>query len=303
MGLRDRDYYREGATGSALESVVLRLIVLNGLVFLAEVLLDGQALAQALAVRGDTLWRPWEWYRLLTAGFVHDWRAVNHILFNMLGLYFFGTPLEDRYGPREFLRFYLSAVVLGFAWWAVAQAVWLSRLPLEPLAARGLARNTLCYGASGAVTAVTLLFCLLYPRATVLAHLIFPMPAWLLGALLIVTNLIGSTQSDVGGSRVAYNVHLAGAAFAGAYWYFGWHLGRWLQFQWLADLGLRCRSWLGRRMHLRVHEPLSDEDDEAMEAEADRLLEKVAQQGLGSLTPQERRFLESYSRRMRSRLR
>jgi membrane associated rhomboid family serine protease len=293
MGLRDRDYYREEAAGSALESVVLRLIVLNGLVFLAEVLLDGETLAKFLAVRGDTLWRPWEWYRLLTAGFVHDWRAVNHILFNMLGLYFFGTRLEDRYGPREFLRFYLTAIVLGFLWWAAAQSVW----------AGELARNSLCYGASGAVTAVTLLFCLLYPRATVLANLIFPMPAWLLGALLIVTNLIGSTQSDVGGTQVAYNVHLAGAAFACAYWYFGWHLGRWMQFGWLDRFLTQCRGWLGRRMQLRVHTPASEEDEEEMEAEADRLLEKVAQQGLGSLTPQERQFLENYSRRMRSRLR
>jgi membrane associated rhomboid family serine protease len=299
MGLRDRDYYRDEATGSGLESVVLRLIVLNGLVFLAEVLLDGHALAQALAVRGDTLWRPWEWYRLLTAGFVHDWRAVNHILFNMLGLYFFGMPLEDRYGPREFVRFYLLAIVVGFAWWAAAQALWLSRMPLDPQ----IGRNSLCYGASGAVTAVTLLFCLLYPRATVLAHLIFPVPAWLLGTLLIVTNLIGSTQPDVGGTRVAYNVHLAGAAFAWAYWYFGWHLGRWLRFSWLVEFSARCRSWLGQRMHLRVHDPASDEDEEQLEAEVDRLLEKVAQRGLASLTPQERRFLENYSRRMRSRLR
>lgn len=298
MGLRDRDYYRDDATGNALESVVLRLIVLNGLVFLAEVLLNGEALTRALAVRGDTLWRPWDWYRLLTAGFVHDWGAVNHILFNMLGLYFFGTPLEDRYGPREFLRFYLSAIVLGFVWWAAAQAAWLRMDPSGEAA-----RNSLCYGASGAVTAVTLLFCLLYPRATVLAHLIFPVPAWLLGVLLIVTNLIGSTQPDVGGTQVAYNVHLAGAAFAGAYWYFGWHLGRWLRFHWLTEPITRCRRWLTSRMHLRVHMPPEDEDEEALEAEADRLLEKVAQQGLGSLTPQERQFLENYSRRMRSRLR
>lgn len=302
MGLRDRDYYREETTSGGLESVVIRLIVLNGLVFLAEVLLDGHQLAQWLAVRGDTLWRPWEWYRLLTAGFVHDWRAVHHILFNMLGLYFFGSPLEERYGPREFLRFYLAAVVLGFAWWAAAQALWLSRLPPEQVT--GLARNTLCFGASGAVTAVTLLFCLLYPRATVLAHLIFPVPAWLLGALLIAGNLWGSTQPDAGGTRVAYNVHLAGAAFAGAYWYFGWHLGQWLRGNWLSAWWRRCRQWLGGRMHLRVHQTLADEEEEEeMEAQADRLLEKVAQQGLASLTPEERRFLEDYSRRMRSRLR
>ena len=87
-------------------------------------------------------------------------------------------------------------------------------------------RRMLCYGASGGVTAVTLLFCLLYPRATLLAAFLFPVPAWVVGAIIIVSNVFGSATNSPLTGGVAYDVHLVGAALAVGYWYFGWNFGR-----------------------------------------------------------------------------
>src|SRR3954468_3896013 len=123
MGFQDRDYYRESSQSIYVTSMVIKLIILNGIVFLAEVIagwdpLTGHnAVTSALATSDMTIIRPLFWWQFLTAGFVHS-EGLNHILFNMLGLYCFGMPLEERYGRREFLRFYLIAVVLGMIVWS-----------------------------------------------------------------------------------------------------------------------------------------------------------------------------------------
>src|SRR5438874_731458 len=110
MGFQDRDYYREGSQSAYITSVVVKLIIINGIVFLAEILFADQHLDNLFAVHGDTLVRPLYWWQFLTAGFTHDSKNVTHVLFNMFGLYVFGRPLEERFGNREFLRFYLVAV-------------------------------------------------------------------------------------------------------------------------------------------------------------------------------------------------
>ena len=49
--------------------------------------------------------------RLLSYAFLHDPGDIFHILFNMLFLWWFGSDVEDLYGPREFLSFYLTAAL------------------------------------------------------------------------------------------------------------------------------------------------------------------------------------------------
>jgi membrane associated rhomboid family serine protease len=291
MGFQDRDYYRESSSSIYVTSMVVKLIIVNGLVFLAEILFDHYRdaagrnyVASLLGVHADTIVNPAYWWQFLTAGFVHDPKYLNHILFNMLGLYCFGMPLEERYGRKDFLRFYLIAVVLGFIVWSASHRF---LTPTDP--------RVLCFGASGGVTAVTLLFCLLYPRATILASFLFPIPAWIMGIIIIVSNLFGSSTG------VAYDVHLVGAAFAISYWYFGWNFGRLRGLDGLQRLFGAPQKWFKPRPPLKVHDPEHYYED--LDAEADRLLEKVAKDGLSSLSNEERRTLEDYSRRTRQKLR
>lgn len=299
MGFHDRDYYREGSQSPYVTSMVVKLIILNGIVYLAELFVGRNQQGRYLVVEwlgahADTIAHPLSWYQLLTAGFVHDPGSnhVTHILFNMLGLYCFGMPLEDRYGHREFLRFYLIAVVLGFLFWSGSNYL---------MAGDRAHDMPPCIGASGGVTAATLLFCLLYPRATILASFLFPVPAWLMGAFIILSNLLGTANRSALTGGVAYDVHLVGAAFAFAYWKFGWNFRR---LPGLDDfkrfVGL-SKKWFAPRPPLKVHDPEQYYED--LDAQADRLLEKVNRDGLGSLTDKERRILEDYSRRTRQKLR
>jgi membrane associated rhomboid family serine protease len=299
MGFQDRDYYREGSQAIYVTSVVIKLIILNGIVFLIELLFGGLSIARPLAVHPDTIVRPLLWWQFLTAGFVHDPLRINHVVFNMLGLFFFGQRLEDRFGRWEFLRFYLVAIVLGFVVWSGSQYYLLGQMPAGQSAAAMRAMS--CFGASGGVTAVILLYCLLYPRATVLAAFLFPIPAWVLGVVIVVTNLFGSPIASPVGPRIAYDVHLTGAAFAVAYWYFGWNLGRLPGVSDVHRLFTAPRRWFRSRPPLKVHDPEQYYQD--LDAEADRVLAKIKSDGLDSLTAQERRILEDYSRRTRQKLR
>src|SRR5208283_860447 len=79
-------------------------------------------------------------WRLLTYAFLHDPNSIWHIVFNMLFLWWFGSDVEDLYGPREFLAFYLVSAVLGGIAFVLLK---MAEFPRPE-----------CLGASGAVTAV-----------------------------------------------------------------------------------------------------------------------------------------------------
>jgi hypothetical protein len=91
------------------------------------------------------------------------------------------------------------------------------------------------------------------------------------------------------GDRIAFSVHLAGAGLAYLYY----------------RSGIRLTSILGgwrmprfrSRPNLRVHREEQSADD--IERRADEILDKINKFGADSITPEERRILNTYSRRMR----
>jgi hypothetical protein len=128
----------------------------------------------------------------------------------------------------------------------------------------------------------------------ILFMMFIPMPAWVLGVLLVVMNLMGTLGGGGGaeGHRVAFDVHLVGAAYGLLFFRTRWDFGT----LWPSDWS----SWLSqrrRRPRLKVHDP--SEGSGALEKQADAVLEKLHQHGEASLTARERRILEDYSRRMK----
>jgi len=296
MGFQERDYYRAGEQTAGLAgSVVVKLIVINCLVFLADLFFGQQqhAVVGALELTPESLLHPLQWYRLVTYGFAHDPNNILHIACNMLGLYSFGRVLEDRFGWKEFLRIYLVAIVLGGLVWAGRTALLSDALGVH---VGDKLWNAPLIGASGGVVAVVLLFCLLYPRATVLLFMVIPAPAWVLGVIVVAIDMFAG-HSD----GIAHDVHLTGGLVALGYWYFGWNFGRLPGMAVLAQLGRTMGKSLKPKPDLRVHDPEAHYED--LDAEGDRVLEKLNREGEGSLTRRERQVLEAYSRRMRQKLR
>jgi membrane associated rhomboid family serine protease len=229
----------------------------------------------------DSLGKPWMWWQMLTAGFAHDPTDFFHIGGNMLMLFFFGREIEQRYGSKEFLRIYLITIVFSSLCWAL-YAQWIQHAP--PFSA--------CYGASGAVSGILILFALNFPRRQILLFFMIPIPAWIAGILWIAFDLFGATM---GGNNVAHSAHLAGMLLALLYYRFNWNFGRWIPNRFMT-LGDWLRN-LTPTPQLRIHDP--DSRNKKLVEEADRILEKLHQKGESSLTSAERKILKNYSKRMR----
>jgi membrane associated rhomboid family serine protease len=286
MGIYDRDYVREEPRGFGFGGdmgMVAKIIIANVAVYIAEMMTrgaNGSQVANLLTVHVSTLTQPLQWWRFVTYGFVHSPDDVWHIIGNMMGLFFLGRAVETRYGAKEFLRLYLVMIVVSGVTWAILQRV-----------AGGDPRGGLL-GASGAVTGVILLLVLNYPRRQVLLFFAIPVPLWLVGLFLVGSDVNGAIQRT---GNVAFTAHLAGAAFAAAYFYGRWNLGQLLpgQLSWASWRRWRTKS------RLKVHRPPMD--DRRLTDELDRILEKISNQGEASLTAAERRTLQDASRHYQDR--
>jgi membrane associated rhomboid family serine protease len=314
MGIYDREYYRrEGpsflASFTDRGKVCKWLILINVIIFVIPYFLpkptttmtvpgpDGpvevvtgtgpDAFTEALWLKPSEVLHGQVW-RLLTYSFLHG--GIWHILVNMLFLWFFGADMEDLYGRKEFLAFYLTAAVLGGLVFFAQGAVRGSDIP--------------CVGASGAVFAVMVLFALHYPTRTMYVWFV-PLPVWLFVLFQVGLNVWWFAAEEQ--TSVAVSVHLAGAAFGFGYYKLNWRLLElWPDFS-----GWRTRR---RARHLRVYreEPADDvlpfekparraDVDEHLEAKVDAVLDKVAKYGQDSLTDSERQILVQASEHYRRR--
>jgi membrane associated rhomboid family serine protease len=284
MGIEDRQYYRddEGSSwraGSSMfsQSAVLTIIVINIVIFLLDLFSPGmpegrlRTLNSFMALTSDLSSQPWNFWKLLTYGFAHASADIWHIGANMLVLWFLGRPLEDRLGRSEFWKFYLISIVVAGLIFVVVH-----------MFTGSLGRAV---GASGAVSAVVALFIFMYPKQTLLFFGVLPMPAWLLGVIVVVMDMLNSLNPN---SPIAAECHLAGFAFGALYFLLQWNF-RWLRFEALSNL-------MKVRPRLKIHHP---EADLKLRKQADEILQKINDHGEESLTARERNILKQYSEHVR----
>ncbi len=271
------------------QSMVVTLIIINVALYLIDGLLFQHThdLTRILELSSDTLWRPWMWWQFITYGFVHDPSSAMHIIMNMAGLFFLGRYVEQLYGSKEFLRIYLVMIILGSLCFALGSVVTSAITHQE--------NNFHLLGASGAVSGVTILFVLNYPNVTLmLIPIPIPIKAWVIGVLLVVFNFIGAVTPESG--NVAYGVHIAGIIFAFFYFQYRWNLGRFFGNIWRVPK-------FPSRPKFHIHKPDEESQEPDLNAEVDRILEKISREGEGSLTRKERRTLETASRQYQDRKR
>ncbi|MGQ0634079.1 MAG: rhomboid family intramembrane serine protease [Planctomycetaceae bacterium] len=294
MGLYDREYYRNDAQsgGGWLKvegSVVKQLIAVNVAVFVLQLLTwnRGGGVTDWLDLKPDRVVGRFEIWRLLTYAFCHDPRSAWHIVGNMLFLWICGRPVEPIYGPREFLRFYLTASVFsGLCYTAFC------------LLTNRLAPSL---GASGAVMAVTMLCALYFPTQEILLFFVIPVQLRWLVVLFVIFDL-HPLLMDLGGgrsmSRVAHAAHLGGLLYGYLYKRFDLRWGRLLADVRLPRWRRLIQSTTGRRPSVKIYQPPREKTETAeLKQQVDRLLAKISEQGEGSLTDAERDVLKEASRR------
>jgi len=170
-------------------TVLKYLIIINVIVFIAQ---------QTLNITGYLVLFPitdpnFKIYQVITHMFAHG--SIGHILFNMFALFTFGRILENVWGPKRFLNFYLIC--------GIGAAVF--HLIVEYLQGT----DSVALGASGAIMGVAVAFAYTFPN-TELFILFLPIPIkakWLIGAYVVYDVVFGIT----GGDNIAHFAHLGGA--------------------------------------------------------------------------------------------
>ena len=278
------------------------LLALNiGVYFLQLTLFGSDAIYSALAL--DPARFPSEWWTVLTYMFVHAWLA--HLAFNMFTLWMFGPRLEQVWGTRSFVQFYLWCGLGG----AMAHLVF--------------AQHSAVIGASGAISGVLVAYALRWPDEEVYLFGVIPMKSRWLIAAMIGMNIIFALSP---GSGIDWTAHVGGMAF-------GWIFLK------LSSLGglTRVRGWVSavpeesedmpravprnrppmrdqargvdkvvarsNAVVLRESKPLQhapkQESPKEYAARVNRVLDKISQHGIDSLSRDERQLLEEMSRKLR----
>lgn len=299
--LNDRDYMRSGpgetSQGSFIKkaqswSAIKTLVVLNVIFFALQILLVDSLRDQF----GRTVSYPWftanivlvpelvkqgEVWRLLTHMFAHG--DFFHILFNMFVLSSFGAPIEQRLGKKRFYYLYFfSGFISTFAYLAVN---WFS--------------NTAALGASGAVMGVFMTCALFMPTMKVYFFFVpIPIPigkfvkwyAIASFAMLVGRHVIGPDF----GPNWAHSAHLGGM------------LGGWLFVRYFTKTNLPSFdifSWFSKLKAQKKRDTFthvkSAGKSDATSEDVDRILDKISQSGLTSLTDKEKSVLDEARSKLR----
>jgi membrane associated rhomboid family serine protease len=297
MGISNRDYYRDdpppfeaggggggGAYGGpSLWSIKSLLIICVGVFFLQNLTAEpGKLLKTGITPSLSLSWRSlldFEVWRIVSYGFTHD--GMQHLFFNMLGLWILGRMVEGIYGSKEFVAFFVAAVIVsGLVQVGVTELA--NVMSDNPHPSPGI------IGASGGVLAVVLLAALHFPHQPMQLFLIpisFEL-RWMAAFYVGLDIMMVLTNSDTG---VAHLAHLAGAGFGVLYFKMGWRIIS------TSQSGSRG-SFFKKRLkskpkpksnpNVKIYEPPAD-----LDREVDRILDKINSEGRESLTSDEERVL------------
>lgn len=264
--------------------MVTRLLIANAVVFAVTYLFPRFMVEWFSFQPLNVVLRPWG---PVTYMFVHA--SLGHLFFNMLMLFFFGPPLEAKWGEREFLKFYL---ICGLGGAALSYAF----LP-----------HTIV-GASGALFGVMLAFAMNWPNAPIYVFGIFPVLAKYLVGFMALASILSAVDSAQGGAGgIAHFAHLGGLVAGYLYLKADWRTKR-------AFEGLQRAATKKRRLAIVPRDEAEEEEqgvvrgprdpsapeDARLLDEVDAVLDKISAEGMSSLTPAELDLLDRVSKKNRT---
>lgn len=226
--MSDFKYYRP----NAFPPIVKNLIIINVLVWVAQQMfakqyhiteyislypIMPQQLHEILVFNNVyTDYEKFRPYQIVTHMFAHG--PIFHILFNMFGLWMFGRVLENVWGPKRFLLFYLVCGVGAAACHLAIQYFRCEQLlntiianPNDPRIASLVGAASPAIGASGAIMGIFAAFAYLFPN-TELYIMFIPVPVkakWAVIGMAAI-DLFGGVV-NASGDNIAHFAHLGGA--------------------------------------------------------------------------------------------
>lgn len=285
-----------------LTPAVQALIAINAAVMFVQVTVFNGGYPSLIAFDASAL--PGRWYTAFTYMFAHA--GVWHLLANMYGLFLFGPRVERAFGSRKFTWFYLLCGLGG----VVFQMLFI--------------RGGALIGASAPVFGVMTAYAVQWADDEVYLMFVLPMRVRTLVVGLLVFNLVMGVAATGagGGTNLAYFAHLGGAIAAYVYMRMSVPAGMDQVRQRVANLPDADEPPRAIPRNMPRRERGDEVDDivakskaivakrtvavtptprrrEAKAEELNRVLDKISEQGIESLTNDERRVLEETSRRLR----
>lgn len=280
MGLYDRDYTRADYQSQyryapqmrmafpKITPVVKWLLIINLAVYFVQIL-GGDTLLVRWFAAYPSLLAVLQIWRLVTYQFLHG--NPRHIIFNMICLFFLGPTLERHWRGRKFLVFYLACGMAGGLVYPLLRGLKIISPHLIPLV-----------GASGAILGVLAACAILFPQIVVF-FFFFPLPIRVVALILTLFAVFRIITGENAGGEAA---HLAGMAVGAVYI---------LSQPWRDKLKLKVRAgrWEKKMAERR-----------RLQVELDRILQKVHESGIQSLTSREKKILKqaTKSEQMRNKL-
>lgn len=288
-----------------LPTVVKHLLIINALMYLATITLTrfNIDLADFLGLHFFKA-SDFRIYQLVTYMFMHG--NFGHLFFNMFALWMFGNTLENIWGSKRFLLFYIVCGIGAGLCQELVQyiqyATSLAQYETVNLGGRIVSMDTYLnmmttVGASGAIYGLLLAFGMMFPNSMIYLYFFIPIKAkWFVIGYAVIELFTGLTGAD----NVAHFAHLGGMLFGLIlilYWKKhglkgpNFDLKKWKGWLWR----FKERKKYTRYKEVKDEVPRSDEEYNYRKAQKERdidaILDKVAKNGYGSLTPEEKEFL------------
>jgi membrane associated rhomboid family serine protease len=206
-------------------------------------------------------------WQALSYQFIHG--DIWHLLWNCLMLFFAGRLLEGMVGRKRFLGMYLACGAVG---------------ALGTLFDAGMRPVV---GSSGSIMGVLAILMVMVPNLEVQLLIITVRMKWLVLAFTVIDLCFALGDGRGATDNVSHWTHLFGAVG-------GFSLA------WVWPVFLRPRIERARKRHERRQEVRRLEARFAEEQELDRILAKITQEGMPSLTSNERAFLEAHARKSKA---
>ena len=277
MGLYDRDYTQENFQSQyrsaphmriqfpQITPVVKWLLIINTAAFLLGYLFRLEGLLfewfSVWPINTKTTIQIW---RYITYQFLHG--GLGHIFFNMLVLYFFGTMLEKLWGSRKFLIFYLICGSTGGVFYPVLTHI-------------GWLRVAYLVGASGSILGMLAAAAILFPKMIVYVFGVIPMRMSILAIIIGVISLLSILRPDVSPNAGGDAAHLGGMCAGAVY--------------------ILSEKWR-HRVKMKVHNNIWQKrmtEHRDLQLEVDRILKKVHDKGMHSLTYKEKKILKQATKK------
>ena len=309
---------------SNIPTVTKNLLIINVLTFIATWILGSMGISlERLGGLHFFMASDFHLYQFVTYQFLHG--GFAHLFFNMFALWMFGCVIENVWGPKKFIFYYILCGMgaglcqeivqyVQYSMEGLANYEYVNVSGVGQMAMDSYLNNWLTIGASGAVYAILLAFGMTFPNERIF---IFPLPVpikakWFVVIYAALELFMALRSMD----DVAHMAHLGGMLFGFlliTYWRkhpgSSFDLGRSRQFfdRWgdkrkVKNAGNSNGGWTSNSTGYSGYGPTRQDDMEynarkkARQDEVDHILDKIRKSGYDSLTKEEKQRLFEASR-------